>query len=122
MRGITPMVRAVRTQPARAITSVSCSVSTGSWPSNLALAGRKVGQRSRRVRVFSSASVKSSANQPLTWPPSMVLVVLRAANSGRAETSVVAESSLSRLTISAPSWLSARLAWMKSQPALMARS
>ena len=52
-------------------------------------------QRSIARRVLSSASVKSSVNQPVTAVPSIVLVVRRAANSGCAATSVVPEISFS---------------------------
>ena len=54
------------------------------------LAGRICGMRSRARSVLSSASVKSSVNQPVMATPSMLLVVLREANSGRSATSVVA--------------------------------
>jgi hypothetical protein len=64
-------------------------------PSYSALAGRRSGIRSRARSVFSSASVKSSLNQPVRAAPSIVFVVRRRANSGRAATSVVPEISLS---------------------------
>lgn len=51
--------------------------------------------RSLARSVFSSASVKSSVNQPVNEVPSTDLVVLRDANSGCAETSVVAVMSFS---------------------------
>ncbi len=41
------------------------------------------------AQVFSSASVKSSVNQPVVATPSSTLVVLRPANSGWSATSVV---------------------------------
>ena len=53
------------------------------------LSGRSCGSRSLARSVFSSASVKSSVNQPVCFSPSIVLVVLRAANSGWSATSVV---------------------------------
>jgi hypothetical protein len=55
----------------------------------------------RRVR--SSASVKSSVNQPVIDAPSMTLVVRRAANSGRLATSVVPLISFSWRATSTPS-------------------
>ena len=54
------------------------------------------GRRSRARSVLSSASVKSSVNQPVIEVPSIVFVVRRrAANSGRLATSVVPEISFS---------------------------
>jgi hypothetical protein len=53
------------------------------------------GSRSTARSVFSSASVKSSVNQPVSWTPSTVLVVRRPANSGWSATSVVPEMSFS---------------------------
>ena len=61
---------------------ISSSVGTSNMPSKRVLALRSAGSRSRARSVFSSASVKSSVNQPVTVTPSIVLVVLRAANSG----------------------------------------
>ena len=52
----------------------------------------------------------------------MVLVVLRPANSGRAPTSVVADSSASRRAISAPSLVATSVACRKSQPCAIASS
>ena len=59
------------------------------------LAGRNCGMRSIARRVLSSASVKSSVNQPVSDVPSMTFVFWRFANSGRVATSVVPEISFS---------------------------
>jgi hypothetical protein len=45
-------------------------------------AGRTSGRRSTARSVRSSASVKSSVNQPVWLTPSMIFVVRRLANSG----------------------------------------
>jgi len=66
--------------------------------------------------------VKSSVNQPVTVWPSMVFVVRRSANSGRAATSVVPPISFSWRTTSTPSRLMTRSGSMKSAPCSMARS
>ena len=72
---------------ARAITSSSVGISN--CPSKRVFCGRTAGSRSFARRVFSSARVKSSVNQPVTDTPSITLVVRRAANSGLVDTSVV---------------------------------
>jgi len=51
--------------------------------------GRIRGIRSFARSVLSSASVKSSVNQPVVETPSISFVVLRAVNWGRSATSVV---------------------------------
>ena len=64
--------------------------------------------RSFARSVLSSASVKSSVNQPVIAVPSIVLVVRRAANSGCAATSVVPEISFSWRATSTPSLVETR--------------
>jgi hypothetical protein len=59
--------------------------------------------RSFARSVLSSASVKSSVNQPVTATPSIDFVVLRLANSGRSATSVVPPISFSWRATSTPS-------------------
>ena len=80
---------------------ISSSVAMRNWPSKAVL--RSCGRRSRAYSVFSSASVKSSVNQPSMRSPSMVLTVLRLANSGCAATSVVPPISFSWRDTSTPS-------------------
>ncbi len=72
------------------------------------LSGLIVGMRSLARSAFSSASVKSSVNQPLTLLPSMVLVVLRLANSGSEPIFVVPEISFSWRATSTPSLVDTR--------------
>ncbi len=98
------------------------SRSTGSLPPSLAFCGCAAGSGSRANSVSISASVKSSANQPSTGWPAMVLVALRPANSDREATSVVAASSAARRTISAPSLVATSVACRKSQPCAIASS
>jgi len=69
-----------------------------------------------------SASVKSSLNQPATSRPSIRLTVFRAANSGRAATSVVSEISFSWRAIRTPSLVATRSGSMKSAPKPIASS
>ncbi len=71
------------------------SWNVGIWkrPLKVALAGRIAGIRSTARRVRSSASVKSSVNQPVVATPSISFVVRREANSGCCATSVVPEIS-----------------------------
>jgi hypothetical protein len=64
---------------------------------------RTSGSRSTARSVRSSASVKSSVNQPVSSVPSITLVVRRSANSGRSATSVVPEISFSWRVTSTPS-------------------
>lgn len=64
--------------------------------------------RSLARSVFSSARVKSSVNQPVRLVPSITLVALRAANSGRAATSVVPLISFSCRATSTPSLVETR--------------
>jgi hypothetical protein len=73
----------------------SWKVGTGSSPSKAVFCGRTLGRRSLARSVRSSASVKSSVNQPVMGLPSITLVVLRLANSGWSATSVVAVMSFS---------------------------
>ena len=72
------------------------------------LVTRTSGSRSLARSVRSSASVKSSVNQPVTDTPSMVLVARRPANSGRFDTSVVPEISFSCRATSTPSFVDTR--------------
>jgi hypothetical protein len=58
--------------------------------------------------VRSSASVKSSVNQPVATRPDTTLVVRRPANSMREATSVVAEISFSCRATSTPSAVATR--------------
>jgi hypothetical protein len=58
--------------------------------------------------VRSSASVKSSVNQPVTSEPSITLVVRRDANSGWSATSVVPPISFSWRATSTPSFVETR--------------
>ena len=81
----------------------SWKVGTSNCPSNSAEPGRICGIRSLARRVLISAKVKSSVNQPVTSTPSITLVVLRLANSGRVATSVVPEISFSCRAINTPS-------------------
>ena len=66
------------------------------------------GIRSFARSVLSSASVKSSVNQPVVATPSRSLVVRRSANSGWAATSVVVEISGSWRATSTPSFVITR--------------
>jgi hypothetical protein len=72
------------------------------------LRGRSAGMRSFARSVFSSASEKSSVNQPVRETPSITLVVRRPANSGRVATSVVPEISFSCRATSTPSLVETR--------------
>lgn len=93
--GATPMTRPARAPASRAISTTSSKVRIGSCPSKAAEAGRRAGRRSRARRVFSSARVKSSVNQPVMGTPSTARVVRRSANSGRSAMSVVSSISFS---------------------------
>ena len=115
------MVRPVRRVSALARSTISWKVSIGSRPSKAALPGLTSGSRSRARRVFSSARVKSSVNQPVMLWPSTTLVALRAANSGLAATSVVPPISFSWRISRAPSLLITRSGSMKSAPSSTAR-
>ena len=86
----------------------SCRVGTSYCPSNAVLDGRRSGSRSVARSVFSSASVKSSVNQPVWLVPSITLVVLRAANSPWSATSVVSLMSFSWRATSTPSFVATR--------------
>lgn len=86
----------------------SWRVGTSKRPSNAVFATRTCGSRSLARSVFSSASVKSSVNQPVTATPSMVLVALRAVNSGCVDTSVVPEISFSCRATRTPSEVDTR--------------
>ena len=81
---------------------------------------RSSGSRSRARSVLSSASVKSSVNQPLTEAPSTVFVARRAANSGRLATSVVPEISFSWRQTRTPSFVATRSGSTKSAPCSIA--
>ena len=72
------------------------------------LRGRSSGIRSLARSVRSSASVKSSVNQPVNETPSITLVVRRPANSGWSATSVVPEISFSWRATSTPSFVETR--------------
>lgn len=85
-------------------------------PSKVVLVGRTCGSRSLARSVFSSVRVKSSVNQPVTAIPSMVLVALRAANSGWSATLVVPEISFSCRATSTRSRVDTRSGSMKSAP------
>jgi hypothetical protein len=52
-------------------------VGISKWPSYRVLAGRTCGNRSFARSVFSSATVKSSVNHPVTGRPSTIRVVRR---------------------------------------------
>ncbi|MNO06503.1 hypothetical protein D3C81_2283000 [compost metagenome] len=71
-------------------------------------------------RVFSSASVKSVANQPSSSTPSTMRLVLRLANSGRLATSVVLVMLGSWRATRWPSLVATRSGSMKSAPIWMA--
>ena len=77
-------------------------------PSNAVLAGRSWGRRSLARSVLSSASVKSSVNQPVNGCPSIIFVLRRFANSGCCATSVVPPISGSWRATSTPSLVIAR--------------
>ena len=62
--------------------SSSSKVAISSRPSQRVLRGRRSGSRSTARSVFSSASVRSSQNQPRTSRPPSSLTVRRSANSG----------------------------------------
>ena len=64
--------------------------------------------RSFARSVLSSASVKSSVNQPVSRLPSIVFVVLRDANSGWSATSVVPPISFSWRVTRTPSEVETR--------------
>ena len=64
--------------------------------------------RSFARSVLSSASVKSSVNQPVSAVPSIVFVVRRSANSGWSATSVVPPISFSCRATSTPSFVETR--------------
>lgn len=81
-----------------------------------------LGSFSTALRVLSSARVKSSVNHPVRALPSMVLVVLRAANSGRVATSVVPEISFSWRATRTWSLVETRSGSMKSAPMRAASS
>ena len=66
--------------------------------------------------------MKSSVNQPVSGVPSNTLVVLRDANSGRLETSVVPEISGSWRAASTWSFVDTRSGSMKSAPIRAASS
>ncbi len=89
-------------------------------PSNAV--SRSSGSRSRARRVRSSASVKSSVNQPSFARPSTSLAVRRSANSGRDATSVVPEISFSCRATSCPSRVDTTSGSMKSAPSSIASS
>ena len=90
-------------------------------PSKTVLRLRTRGSRSTAHRVFSSASVKSSVNQPVTARPSTVFVVRRPANSARLATSVVCEISFSWRTTSTWSLVGTRSGSIQSAPACTAK-
>ena len=99
-------VRPSRASAAATRSRISSNVGTSSWPSKRV--ERRRGRRSRARSALSSASVKSSVNQPLTATPSIVFVVRRAANSGREATSVVPEISFSCRATRTPSFVGTR--------------
>src|SRR5690606_38546205 len=66
------------------------------------------GDRSAARSVLSSASVKSSVNQPVWRDPLIVFVVRRSANSGLWATSVVPPISFSWRATRTPSWVATR--------------
>ncbi|SQA73117.1 Uncharacterised protein [Burkholderia mallei] len=76
--------------------------------------------RSRARSVFSSASVKSSVNQPVSCAPSIVFVVLRLANCGSVDTFVVPEISFSWRATSTPSRVATRSGSITSAPSSIA--
>jgi hypothetical protein len=80
------------------------------------------GMRSTARSVRSSASAKSSANQPVHGWSSTTLVVRRSANSERLPTSVDQESSLSWRTTRTPSRLTTTSGSISSAPSSMASS
>ncbi len=92
----------------RARASTSSNVGIWNLPSYAVFAGRTCGSRSTARSVRSSASVKSSVNQPVTCQPSIVLVVWRAANSGCCATFVVSPISFSWRATSTPSFVETR--------------
>ena len=83
---------------------------------------RIAGRRSTARRDFSSASVKSDTNQPSCAWPSMLLRVLRPANSGRLATSVVSVMAFSWRATSTPSFVQTRSGSTKSAPSRIARA
>ncbi len=97
-------------------------VGTSNRPSYIVFSCRMAGSRSLARRVFSSARVKSSVNQPVTGVPSSTLVTLRAANSGWSATSVVPPISGSCRQTRTPSLVGTRSGSMKSAPNLAASS
>ncbi len=104
----------------RAISTTSASVRIPSRPSYAVFIGRTSVIRSVAPSVRSSASVKSSVNQPVRRVDPKSRVVRRSANSGRPATSVVRDSSLSCRTTSAPSLLSTTSGSIRSAPWSMA--
>ena len=107
------MVRPVRADSDLARSRISRKVGIWNWPSN-DLSRAALGCLARRVR--SSARVKSVANQPVSFTPSTLRVVLRLANSGRADTSVVAVMLGSWRAINSPSLVTTKSGSMKSAP------
>jgi hypothetical protein len=69
---------------------------------------RIAGIRSFARSVLSSASVKSSVNQPVRVTPSIVFVTRRSANSGWSATSVVPPTSFSCRATRTPSFVDTR--------------
>ncbi len=90
-------------------------------PSYTVFCGRVAGMRSLARSVLSSASVKSSVNQPVSAAPSITFVVRRPANSGWLATSVVPPISFSWRATSTPSFVETRSGSMKSAPCSAAR-
>ena len=106
--GYTPMLRPVRLEAVVASRSTSSRVGTANFPSYRVLPGRTSGSRSFARSVFSSSSVKSSVNQPVTSRPSITFVARRSANSGWSATSVVPLISFSCRATRTPSFVETR--------------
>ena len=88
------------------------------WPSKARVVGAHLREPLLGAQRLELGEVKSSVNQPVTARPSMVLVVLRSANSGWAATSVVPPISFSCRATSTPSLVDTRSGSMKSAPML----
>ena len=100
--------------------SSSSKVAISNRPSQRVLRGRRSGSRSTARSVFSSASVKSSQNQPLTSRPPSSLTVRRSANSGCRATSVVSLISVSWRSTATPSAVITRSGSTASAPSAIA--
>jgi hypothetical protein len=116
--GMRPIVRPRAAASAATKSMISSKLRIWNWPSYAV--PRIFGRRSTARSVLSSASVKSETNQPSCASPSMVLRVLRAANSGRVATSVVSVMAFSWRATSTPSFVATRSGSTKSAPSAMA--